>query len=110
LLAPGPTPKLEEQSLSAIRHCLFNTFAATCHIWCRSSNRSLRTRHVVETRTHLSRSNCNKFEIYKLYGLNVGWTRRISAGKWGNDCSQLLWGSFAQSRLLQKWPTWMLLC
>jgi hypothetical protein len=33
LLAPRRTPKLEDQPLSAIRHCLFNTFAATLHIW-----------------------------------------------------------------------------
>jgi hypothetical protein len=35
LLAPRPTPKLEDHPLSAIRDCLFNLFAATllsvCH-------------------------------------------------------------------------------
>jgi hypothetical protein len=29
LLAPRPTPKLEDHPLSAVRYCLFNTFAAT---------------------------------------------------------------------------------
>jgi hypothetical protein len=29
LLAPRPTPKLEDHRLSAVRHCLFNVFAAT---------------------------------------------------------------------------------
>jgi len=29
LLAPRPTPKLEENILSAVRDCLFNIFAAT---------------------------------------------------------------------------------
>jgi hypothetical protein len=29
LLAPLPTPKLEDHSLSAVRHCLFKIFAAT---------------------------------------------------------------------------------
>jgi hypothetical protein len=29
LLAPRPTPKLEDRFFSAVRACLFNTFAAT---------------------------------------------------------------------------------
>ena len=33
LLAPRPTPRLEDHHLSAVRYCLFNTFAATLHIW-----------------------------------------------------------------------------
>jgi hypothetical protein len=33
LLAPCPTPKLEEHSLSAVCDCLFNIFAAKLHIW-----------------------------------------------------------------------------
>ena len=33
LLAPRPTPKLEDHSVSAVRDCLFNLFAATLHIW-----------------------------------------------------------------------------
>jgi hypothetical protein len=41
LLAPRPTPKLEDQPLSAIRDCLFNIF---------SSIRNQRTRHDVVTR------------------------------------------------------------
>jgi hypothetical protein len=32
-LAPRPTPKLEDHTLSAVRDCLFNIFAATLHIW-----------------------------------------------------------------------------
>jgi hypothetical protein len=32
LLAPRPTPKLEDHPLSAVRDCLFNVFAATIHI------------------------------------------------------------------------------
>jgi hypothetical protein len=54
LLAPRPTPKLEDHSLSAVRDCLFNVFAATFHIGGRSSIRNLRTRHAVVTRTDLS--------------------------------------------------------
>ena len=52
LLAPRPTPKLEDHPLSAVRNCLFNLFAATLHIGGRSSIRNLRTRHVVVTGTH----------------------------------------------------------
>jgi hypothetical protein len=33
LLAPRPTPKLEDQSLSAVRDCFFNIFAASLHTW-----------------------------------------------------------------------------
>jgi hypothetical protein len=33
LLAPRPTPKLEDHPLSAIRDCLFNVFAATLYNW-----------------------------------------------------------------------------
>ena len=36
-LAPRPTPKLEDQPLSAVHDCLFNIFAATLHIGSRSS-------------------------------------------------------------------------
>jgi hypothetical protein len=32
LLAPRPTPKLEDHPLSAVRDCLFNVFAAILHI------------------------------------------------------------------------------
>ena len=33
LLAPRPTPNLGDHPLSAVRYCLFNTSAATFHIW-----------------------------------------------------------------------------
>jgi hypothetical protein len=49
LLAPCPIPKLKDHPLSAVRDCLFNIFAANLHIGGRSSNRNLRTRHVVAT-------------------------------------------------------------
>ena len=55
LLAPRPTPKLEDHPLSAVRYCLFNIFAAALHIGGRFSSRNLRTRHAVVTGTHLSR-------------------------------------------------------
>ena len=52
LSTPRPTPNLEDHSLSAVRDCLFNIFAATLHIGGRSSNRNLRTRHAVVTGTY----------------------------------------------------------
>ena len=52
MVAPRPTPKLEDQPLSAVRDCLFNFFAATLHIGGRSSIRNLRTRHAVVTGTY----------------------------------------------------------
>jgi hypothetical protein len=44
LLAPRPTPKLEDHPLSAVRDCLFNVLSATLHIGGCSSIRNLRTR------------------------------------------------------------------
>jgi hypothetical protein len=49
LLAPRPTPKLEDHPVSAVRDCLFNIFAATLLIGGRSSIRNPRTRHAVVT-------------------------------------------------------------
>jgi hypothetical protein len=49
LLAPRPTPRLEDQPLSIARDCLFNIFAATLHIGGRSSICNLRTCHAVVT-------------------------------------------------------------
>jgi len=70
-LAPRLNPKLEEQLLSAVRHCLINIFSASFRNGGRSCIRNLSKRHVVETRTHLLRSNCNKFKIYKLHELTL---------------------------------------
>jgi len=53
LLAPHPTPKLEDHFSSAVRGCLFNLFTATLHIGGRSSIRNPRTRHPVVTGTHI---------------------------------------------------------
>jgi hypothetical protein len=61
LLAPRPTPKLEDDPSSAVRDCLFNLFAATLHIGGHSSIRNLRTRHAVMTGTHLHGDVCTRF-------------------------------------------------
>jgi hypothetical protein len=50
-----PTSKLEDEPLSAVRDCLFNTLTGTLHTGGRSSTRNLRTRHDVVTGTQLSR-------------------------------------------------------
>jgi hypothetical protein len=44
---------LEDYTLSAVRGCLFNLFAATLHMGGRSTIRNLRTRHAVVTGTHI---------------------------------------------------------
>jgi hypothetical protein len=54
VLAPRSTRKLEDHSLSAVRGCLLNKFAAILHIMGLSSIRNLRTRQAVVTGTHLS--------------------------------------------------------
>ena len=55
LLAPHPSPKLEDHLLSVVRDCLFNIFAATFHIWRSFLHPQPDERHVVVTVTHLSR-------------------------------------------------------
>jgi hypothetical protein len=52
LLAPRPTPKLEDHPLSAVRNCLFNISEATLYIVGRSSIYNLRTLHAVVTWAH----------------------------------------------------------
>jgi hypothetical protein len=66
LLAPRPTPKLEDHSLSAIRHYLLNIFAAILHTGRRSSIRNLRKRHDVMAGTHLSLTQLAFFSIILL--------------------------------------------
>jgi hypothetical protein len=50
LLAPRPTPKLEDHPLSAVRDCLFNIFAATLCIWRPSLHPQLRMLHAMVIR------------------------------------------------------------
>jgi uncharacterized Zn-finger protein len=50
LLAPRPTPKLEDHPLSAVRNCLFNTFAAALQSWRASPpSANLSTRYALVT-------------------------------------------------------------
>jgi hypothetical protein len=66
-----PIPNPKEHPLSATRDIFFHIFVANFHIADCSSICNLRTRLFVETRTHLSRSNFNKYKIYKLHGLTL---------------------------------------
>jgi hypothetical protein len=52
LLAPHPTPKLEDHPSSATHDCLFKIFTATLHNGGRSSIRKLRTPYAIVTGTH----------------------------------------------------------
>ena len=52
LLAPRPTPKLEDHPLSAVHDCSFYLFAANFHKGSHPSISNLRTRHGVVTGTH----------------------------------------------------------
>ena len=70
-LAPRPTPKQEDQPLSAVRDCLFNIFAATIHIGGRSSIPNLRTRSAVVTSFHTGNNN----QLIRLV-INTAQTRR----------------------------------
>ena len=54
LLAIRATPKLEDNTFSAVHDCLFNIFTGTLHIGGRSSIRNRRTRHAVVTGNHLT--------------------------------------------------------
>jgi hypothetical protein len=50
LLAPSPTPKLEDHPLSFVRDCLFNIFAANLQLEAVPTIRNPRTRNAVVTR------------------------------------------------------------
>ena len=60
LLAPRPTPKLEDHPSSAVHNCLFNLFAATLLIRGHSSICNLRTCHAIVTGTHYMDQIINK--------------------------------------------------
>jgi hypothetical protein len=77
LLALGPTSKLEDCPLSALRGCLFNIFAATLHIGGRSSIRNLRTRYAVMTGTLLSCIDCSYF--LSTCGMRIAETNLVRA-------------------------------
>ena len=74
MLAPRPTPKLEDHPSSAVRGCLFNLFRATLHIGGRSSIRNPRTRLAVVTGTHIHGIFSYSFlksYFYSLYPMGV---------------------------------------
>ena len=79
LLAPRPTPQLEDHPSSAVRDCLFNIFAATLHIAGRSSIRNLRTRHAVLQHFYASRKYI--FVSIKLWQRKTKIIRLLSWGQ-----------------------------
>jgi hypothetical protein len=64
LFALNPNPKLEYYTLLAVHDCVFNIFAATLHIGCRSSICNLRTCHAVVSGSDLSWLYCIIWWIY----------------------------------------------
>jgi len=58
LLAPRPTPKLEDHNLSPVPDCLFNIFAATFNMGGPSCTRNPRTLRAEVNGTHLSLDYC----------------------------------------------------
>ena len=110
LLAPRPTPKLEEHPSSAVRDCLFNLFAATLHIGGRSSIRNLRTRHAVVTGTHLSLTEycaggkIEKNEMGGACGAYGGSGEGCTGFWWGNLRERDHWeGPDADGRIILRW-------
>jgi hypothetical protein len=86
-LLPGPTPKLENHPLSAVRDCLLNIFAATLSIGGCYSIRNPRTRHAVVTGTDLSWKHVHVFYLASLsvsrseWRQTVGWQVHSELGR-----------------------------
>ena len=94
LLAPRPTPKLEDHPLLTVHDCLFNLFAATLHIGGRSSIRNLRTRHAVVTGTHYTWM----YTVYTDNNLTINSTTEKSVA----DCIKESIGNFPNTMLIHK--------
>ena len=72
LLAPRPTPKLEDHPSLALCDCLFHLFVATLFIGGHSSIRNLKTCHAVVTGTHyMAIVHLTLFNYAKLSWLSV---------------------------------------
>jgi len=95
LLAPRPTPKLEDHPLSAVRDCLFNIFVATLHIGGRSSIGNRRTCHAVVTRTHLSQDKEGKRPLGRP---RRRWEDNIKMDLQELGCGGMDWIDLAQER------------
>ena len=110
LLAPRPTPKLEDHLLSAVHDCLFNIFAAALHIGGRSSIRNLRTRHAVVPGTHKhgrgkqTQVNKLKKQINHVKNLNA-----VAFQLWSlRNNMQLVWPVVANFGTRRKESDWVL--
>ena len=60
-----------QNALCRLSATAYSIFTTTIHSGLRSSNRNMRTRRVVETRSHLLQSMCNKCKKYKLHRITV---------------------------------------
>ena len=107
LLAPRPTPKLEDHLLSAVRYCLINLFAATLHIRGRSSVRNLRTRHAVSTETHLLHEELS--DLYSLPNIvrvvksrRIRWAGHVARMGDGRGVDRVLVGKHEWKRTLGR--------
>jgi hypothetical protein len=100
LLAPRPTPKVEDHALSAVSHCSFNIFVATLHIGGRSSIRNPRTRHAVVTGTHLQHGkyiHCKKKIFYDSIAESASSSNRTGTTLlWESSCNnERSYGAYA---------------
>jgi hypothetical protein len=82
LLAPRPTPKLENHPLSAVRDCLFNIFGATLHIGGRFSILNPRTRHAVVTGTHFTLMIISRWVLHRVIPCQVNKIFNIPIPEW----------------------------
>jgi hypothetical protein len=82
LLAPRPTPKVEDHPLLAVRNCLFNVFAATLYTEGRSSIRNVRTRHAVVTGPTEHLSPRLRQSVVALENYNPGAVGAIPGSPW----------------------------
>jgi hypothetical protein len=81
LLAPRPTPKLEDHPLSAVRDCLFNTFAATLHIWRPFLHPQPEDAPCRGDRDRLIRDEMYRRRTFHLFWKRKFWTSKVSVKK-----------------------------
>jgi len=99
LLAPRPTTKLGDHSLTAVRDCLFNTFAVTLHRGARTSIRNLRKLYVMVTGIHLSWQKCH---ILRKFLLTLGERMNFVPLTEPNPTESLGWVKISQQTDAEK--------
>jgi hypothetical protein len=71
LLAPRPTPKLEDHPLSFVRGCLFNILAANLQLDAVPSIRNARTRHALVKHIHPADIKFRKVQVRRSKAIPV---------------------------------------